>query len=179
MKSIRVPLRPTFWKGKAHNVKSYVGLKSKFLCMSGLWWWHGASLTRPPELTLTSCLSSWGGEHPVDKQAQCTQSAINKTSNLRRESVSKSPGISPGWGASCFHSCSLNINQSPLCSTPTLENHLTHFSANSVPAQCPEGARLFPQCEVGQLEIRKEPGVLTSRCFLSTSNSQQGSRESW
>ncbi|MXQ93307.1 hypothetical protein E5288_WYG008030 [Bos mutus] len=49
---------------------------------------------RPPELTLSSCLSLWEGEYPVDKQVQCTQSAIDKTSNLRRESVSKSPGIS-------------------------------------------------------------------------------------
>lgn len=135
----------------------------------------------PPGLTFTGCLSSWGGVHPVDKQVQCTLSAVDETLNPRRESFSESSCVLAGWGAYCFHSCFLNISQSPVRSTRTLENHLIHFSANSVPSWRPEGARFISTMWSGTARNQKRSGCIKERMLFIyfKFETKRGSREIW
>lgn len=125
------------------------------------------------------------GHTPWTNNSSWHKIATDRASNSRRESLSESSWVVLWWGIYCFHSCSLNISQPLVHSICTLENHLIHFRANSVGSWCPEGQAcvmkmnvsckvsgwkqqgLFPNCEGGQLEVRKSPGMLMSRCVLS------------
>ena len=178
MKSIRVSLRPTFWKGKAHNVKPYAGLKSKFLCTSGLWWWHGASLTG--HLSWCWVVTSRCGEGNTQ---WTNKSSVYNQPSTRLQILEENQCQKP-WHLSRARGLLLSLMLFKYQPMPTVfRSHLgksSHsFQCKQCPCLVPRGSQAISTVWSGTARNQKRADMLMSRCCLSTSNSQQGSRESW